>query len=426
MKVRDRCGGCNADALTPFLDLGSSPLADVFPAAPDADLPRYPLRVVVCRSCWLAQLLDVVPGADLFGPDYGFYSSTSPSIRAYDAEFARWALDRFGAEAKRGVVEIACNDGSLAQHFITDDGPSVLGFEPAPGPARVAKERGVLIVNEPFTATSAQTVTRYEFPERPGLVIAKNVAAHVADLGDFFAGVAHLIGGDGVAVVEVQDVAALLLGNEIDHVYHEHRYYFSAASLGAAAWRAGLVMVDVERTPAQGGSIRAILRRLDPALAAAGARWSPPAGDPLCSMAPYAAMQHRAEMLRGRLIDLLDAERTAGRTVAGYAATAKSATLLNWCGIGPDRLAHVEDTTPAKIGRYTPGTNIPIVGPGDRERPDTYLLLAWNYLGDVLRREWGRFQPPEVIEDPAGGPVRLHWPRTHQRFIVPIPVPVVI
>jgi methylation protein EvaC len=112
-------------------------------------------------------------------------------------------------------------------------------------------------------------------------------------------------------------------------------------------------------------------------------------------------------MLRDRLLDLLDDERRAGREVFGYAATAKSATLLNWCGIGPSRLACIEDTTPAKIGRYTPGTGIPVIEQGERPYPDTRLLLAWNYLGDVLERENGYTM--------SGG-----------RWIVPIPVPAVI
>jgi hypothetical protein len=208
MAVRVRCGGCSADALTQFLDLGTSPLADVFPDRPDADLPRYPLRVAVCQSCWLVQLLDVVPDEVLFGADYGFYSSASPSIRAYDAAFAGWALDRFGDEALRGVVEIACNDGGLLQHFSAAGVPA-LGIEPAAGPASVARGRGLLVADEPFTLAVAEQVSA-----GAGLVIAKNVAAHVANLHDFFAGITYLIGDNGVAVVEVQDVAALLLGSQ--------------------------------------------------------------------------------------------------------------------------------------------------------------------------------------------------------------------
>ncbi|MDG4784350.1 class I SAM-dependent methyltransferase [Micromonospora sp. WMMD1102] len=406
MQARTHCGGCGAADLMPFLDLGSTPLADAFPFTADTVQQTYPLRVAVCPACWLVQLLDVVPDGELYGADYGFYSSTSPSIRVYDAEFARWALARFPNEIKRGVVEVACNDGSLLQHFAAATSGPVWGVEPALGPYEAATARGLNVLGEPFRRIVAESHVD-EFGSG-GLVIAKNVAAHVADLPDFLAGIAHLIGDDGAAVIEVQDVAALLLGNQIDHVYHEHRFYFSATSLYAALTYAGMVVTDIERTPAQGGSLR-VTARSRTAASSSGPKLEPMLlGDAWLRLsATYGAMQGRAAALRARLLDLLDAERVAGRTVAGYAATAKSCTLLNFCGIGPDRLAYVSDTTPHKVGRFTPGTHIPIYSPEDPASSDTYLLLAWNYLGDVLRRE------REFVE--RGG-----------RFIVPIPSPVVI
>jgi hypothetical protein len=401
--TRTACGGCGGPDLQQFLDLGTSPLADNFPATPDEPETRYPLRVAVCTSCWLAQLLDVVPDDELYGKEYGFYSSTSPSIVEYDRQFAAWSLERFPDEVKRGVVEIACNDGSLLQHFAATGVPAI-GIEPAVGPAVQAERRGLRVKTYPFSRALARRL-RDELRHPAGLVIAKNVAAHVSDLPDFLAGIAHLIGNDGVAVIEVQNLADLLLGNQFDHIYHEHRFYFSQASLAAAAWRAGMRVVDVERTPAQGGSLRVTLARALP-------NWGDLLFDPLGEewlrdLAPYRGVQGRADAICERLTRLLIRERQSGRRVAGYAASAKSATLLNLCGIDAKLLDHIVDTTPAKIGRCTPGTHIPIVGPGDRPLPDTYLLLAWNYLGDVLRRERA------FIE--GGG-----------RFIVPIPVPVVI
>lgn len=394
---RQSCGGCGSATLDQFLDLGTSPLADAFPTTTTESERRYPLQVAVCRWCWLVQLLEVVDDAELYGADYGFYSSTSPSIVKYDGAFADWAHAKFPEQIRQGVVEIACNDGSLLQHF-NRPGIPVLGVEPAAGPAAVAARFGLPVTVEPFTLAVAQRLA--DQGGRPGLVIAKNVAAHVANLPDFFAGIAHLIVGDGVAVVEVQNLADLLLGNQFDHFYHEHRFYFSAASLARVCFRAGLNLVSTEWTPAQGGSIRAVLRsqklvRFERSFLAEA--W-------LRDGSAYAGVQRRADHLKTRLLDLLEAEGTSGRTLAGYAASAKSTTLLNWCGIGSDLLDCVVDTTPHKIGRFTPGTHIPIVAPGDRPEPDTYLLLAWNYLGDVLRRERA----------------------FRGRWIVPIPMPVIL
>ncbi|HMG30686.1 MAG TPA: hypothetical protein VK585_11270, partial [Jiangellaceae bacterium] len=114
---RDRCGACGDTDLQPFLDLGESPLADSFPADPGEAQPRYPLQVAVCPTCWLVQLLDVVPDHLLFGVDYGFHSSSSPSLRDYHTRYAGELLAEFRDRAERLTVEVACNDGDLLSRF---------------------------------------------------------------------------------------------------------------------------------------------------------------------------------------------------------------------------------------------------------------------------------------------------------------------
>lgn len=377
------------------LDLGTSPLADAFPATPEVE-ERWPLRLAVCPSCWLAQLMDVVPD-ELLWSDYGFHASSSPSLVAYHREYAAWALRRFGEQANRLTVEVACNDGSLLRHFAAAGCPAV-GVDPAGNVARHARERGLDVVVAPFGRAVAEDLVADRGPA--GLVVANNVLAHVADLGDFCEGLRVLLAPGGVLLVEVQDLADLLLGNQVDHVYHEHRFFFTAATLAATLARHGLSVTEVHRTPAQGGSVRVVVQHFAPAATVV----LPPG---LARMDVYSSLQARANLLRGRLLELLHAERAAGRVVAGYAASAKSATLLNWCRIGPDLVPWVVDTTPHKIGRLTPGTHIPIVAPGDRPDPGTYLLLAHNYLPGVLRRE-------------------AAFAATGGRWLVPIPQPVIL
>lgn len=395
---RDRCGGCGADRLETFLDLGKTPLADRFPATLDEPEDTWPLEVAVCTGCWLVQLLEVVPDEILWA-DYGFYSGASPSKVAEHEQLAAELLAAYPEQARRLTVEIACNDGDLLRHF-ADAGCKAVGVDPALGPARAAKERGLEVYIGPFTRAMGQTLA--DAKGKAGLVIARNVAAHVADLDDFFGGIADLLAPDGVAVVEVQYLADLLAGNQFDHVYHEHRFFFSLRSFAGVNVRHGLRVEQVRRTPAQGGSIQVVLRR-----GAAGHVMLRGEAKMVALLDTFRSFQGRAEYVRIRLLELLAAEWKSARRVAGYGATAKSTTLLNFCGIGPETLEYVEDLTPAKIGRYTPGTHIPIVAPGERERPDVFLLLSWNYLPGVLYRE-------RAFLDDGG------------RFLVPIPVPVLL
>jgi SAM-dependent methyltransferase len=361
---RTECGGCG-ESLVLILDLGASPLADKFPATADTAETYYPLELMLCPSCWLVQLGEVVPGEELFGADYAFYTSASPSLRDYFAEVAAVLLLDLKPDSR--VVEIACNDGTLLDYFAVA-GHRTYGIDPA-APAQLAQERHQVAM-VPFTTQVARETGKAD------LVLAFNVAAHVEDPHDFLRGIRALLADDGIAVVEFQNLADLVAGCQVDHVYHEHRYFYSAQTFSRLAARHGLVAKSYTRTPAQGGSLRVTLAPGKPEhLPPVALHW-------LSKFSTYSSLQPRADHMKHTLLGILDG--CAG-SVAGYGATAKSATLLNWCGIDTSHVAWVEDTTPAKIGRFTPGTKIPIRAPG--ERPDYYLVLAWNYLGGIMRRE---------------------------------------
>lgn len=384
-----------------MLDLGWSPLADRFPRTAADDEPCYPLRMAVCGDCWLAQLLDVVDDGELFGADYGFLTGGSPAAVGYFARFAKWAVRQHGERARRLTVEIACNDGTLLG-FFRQAGCPTLGVEPAAPAAKMARGAGLDVVPRPFTEYLGREIRERHGPA--GLVVACNVVAHVTDPVDFLRGVRALLAPDGAAVFEFQYVGDLVGACQFDHVYHEHRYFYSLASFTALAERAGLAVTAWERTPAQGGSLRVT------AVPGERAAAVPPPLDEIWLRMPgvYDTLQPRAEAIRGRLWDLLaPCLGDPARPVAGYGATAKSATLLNFCGINWEHLAFVADATPSKAGRLTPGTHIPVVAEGGRPDPAIYLLLAWNYLGSVLRREQAYLA--------RGG-----------RFIVPFPFPVEI
>lgn len=395
---RTSCGGCGGSRLEPFLDLGSTPLANTPRRSLNVAETHYPLRVAVCVDCWLAQLLNVVPDSAIYGASYSFYSSTSPALVEYHIAQARQIVQRYGEQARRLTVEIACNDGDMLG-ALNALGCTTVGVDPASGPAMVARRAGHSVIIEPFGVRVADRI--WTDHGKAGVIIANNVAAHIADLGDFFGGIASLLAPDGVVIVEVQNLADLLLGNQFDHVYHEHRYFYSLTSLAAVARQHGLQLIDAQWTAPQGGSIRATLSRSLGMSAAAAHILSSETW--LTSRRAYLGTQGRAEHLRAKLIEMLYARRAAGDQVAVYGVPAKAVTLLNFCDLDVDLIEHAVDDTPEKQNAYVPGTRIPII-PRDKSDVGTYLLTLWNYLPRILERE-SEFRA-------EGG-----------RFIVPIPNP---
>jgi SAM-dependent methyltransferase len=297
---------------------------------------------------------------------------------------------------------VACNDGDLLQH-LQHMGREVVGIDPAHGPVAAAREKGLLVVRDFFTGEVAAEIRDAQGPV--DLIVARNVVAHVADLADLFGAFAHLLVPGGVLLVEFQYVADLLAGTQLDHLYHEHRYFHSVTGLAGVAARHGLTLTQVEHVDAQGGSIRAEFRRVAEASKTTAHHWrflEEMAG--LFEPATYEAFAFRALYARERFNYLLN---RSGDKLAGLGATAKSCTLLHWLEIGPEWVGFIEDPAPSKIGRFTPGTKIPIVAPETMERPPVMLLLAWNYLAGVLRRE------------------RV-WMAHGGRLLVPLPLPVVL
>jgi len=73
--------------------------------------------------------------------------------------------------------------------------------------------------------------------------------------------------------------------------------------------------------------------------------------------------------------------------VFGYGASARSSTMLNFAGISSKQINYIIDRNPLKHGKYTPGTDIPIVSFEDglkKMEKKNLLLLAWNFEEEVV------------------------------------------
>jgi hypothetical protein len=407
---RTTCRGCGGERLHPFLALGPTPLANSLLRDPSefATEASYPLDVHFCETCSLVQLLDVVDPEVLFR-DYIYVTGTSDTIARHNVEYARTVVDLTGATHADLVVEVASNDGSLLSRF-AQLGVRALGVEPATNIARLARERGLETVNEFFDRRTAAALRERYGSARA--VIGNNVLAHVDDPRDFLAGFRTLLDDRGLAIVEVPYLGELVDRLEYDTVYHEHLCYFSVAALARLYERAGLGIVRIDRVPVHGGSLRVYaasderVRNHAPEVVAMIAA-ERAAG--LHDLARYRRLAGEVEENRRALRALLAGLRAQGRTIAGYGAPAKGNTLLNYCGITVDELPYTVDRSPLKVGRYTPGTHIPVLTVETllERQPDYLLILAWNFADEIIAQQ-------------------DEYRRRGGQFIVPIPTPRVV
>jgi len=285
-------------------------------------------------------------------------------------------------------VEVASNDGYLLQWY-HQAGVPVLGIEPARNIAQVAEaERGVRTISEFFGQDLARDLVKKDF--RADVIHTNNVLAHVADVNGFVAGLSLLLKPEGVAVVEAPYLKDLLDHVEFDTIYHEHLCYFALTPLVQLFGQQGLEIVDVERLPIHGGSLRIFAaKRGVTSVKPAVRKMLQEEAEWVHSAAVYASFRSRVEELRQKLVGLLQSLKSEGKRIAVYGASAKGSTLLNAFGIGGDLLDFVVDRSTVKQGRYTPGTHLKIYHPDHllKARPDYCLLLTWNFAEEILKQQ---------------------------------------
>ena len=408
-----RCRFCEAALTREFVDLGSSPLANNYLTREETLEAEmfYPLRVLVCDRCFLVQL-PVQATPDRIFSDYAYFSSYTDSWVRHAKAYTDDVVERFGLDGRSQVVEIASNDGYLLQHFVARGIP-VLGIEPAANVAAEAERKGISTRVEFFGSALARELAA---GGQADLVVANNVLAHVPELNDFVAGIATILGPNGIATLEFPHLLRLVEQNQFDTIYHEHFSYFSLTTVRTLFAAHGLTVFDVQELSTHGGSLRvyacrsAFGRRLVERAVAALLEREAAAG--VCDLEWYSSFSEKVKETKRSLLGFLIDARRNGKSVAGYGAPAKGNTLLNYCGIRADLVDYTVDRSPHKQGRFLPGTHIAIHRPDQifQTRPDYVLILPWNVKEEVMQqmagiRTWGgRFVVPipevKVFERP--------------------------
>ncbi len=378
------CRLCNSSNLDFILDLSKQPPANSLRASLDQSLESIPLALCRCQNCTTVQLTETVAPEHLFR-DYVWVTGTSKTTLNYSQIFFDYVMERCRHDSLF-IVEVASNDGTFLQRF-RERGHRVLGIDPAQNLARVAEAAGIPTWPEFFGLKIATRVTQSH--GHVDAVIARNVLPHTPDPNDVVAGIAQCLKNDGVGAIEFHWIEKILSELHYDSIYHEHFFYHSLHSIEQLLVRHSLTLFDVTESPISGGSLVAYLSKTPREATAALTEklaWEKHRG--LASLATWRDFAMRSQEHRLKLKTLVETEIKDGKKLIGYGASARSSTLLNFCGIDHRHLVCIADQSPLKHDRYTPGTDILIVSPERAlaERPDTILLLAWNFKEEILQR----------------------------------------
>lgn len=391
------CQYCDAPLTVSWADLGYHPLSNLYlsSAAEAAEAKTYQLHARFCTQCYLVQVEKAVPPDEIFST-YPYFSSCSQSWLEHCQGYAERMINRFSLDSESLVIEVASNDGYLLQYF-KKAGIPVLGIEPAANVAKVARAAGIDTEICFFGEEQARALRDRGIGADH--LSAKNVLAHVPDIRDFAKGVSILLKPNAVFTVEFPHILRTIEGLQFDQIYHEHFCYLSLLAVERILSDQGLRVFDVEELGTHGGSLRVFACHHNASFE------STPAVARIIEMERRAALDRPegytgfgAEMSRVRVEfqNFIEQQKAEGKHVAGYGAAAKGNSFLNYCQAGPHTLDFVADVNEAKIGKYMPGSAIPIVGTETiaSHKPAFLLLLPWNLQTELVSqmsyvRQWG-------------------------------------
>ncbi len=392
---RKTCRVCGSSALTKVIDLGEQYLQGTF-VKPDEELPsmrKIPMALVRCdptrdeHACGLLQTINTVPPSILYST-YWYRSGTNQTMRTHLRGIALEAAEAVGKTNAR-VLDIGCNDGTLLRQY-----PKTFvrfGVDPSDIAQEVGD--GIKVIQDLFPS---EELTKEVGGKKFDIITAVAMFYDLEDPGSFVENIKKILAPDGLWILEMSYMPAMLRMNSYDTICHEHIEYYSLAVLENILKRADMKVIRVGLNDVNGGSICCYATHVDNFTVKA-----PEHGQTLQALRreefdmeldsdrPYKDFQERINAHREELNSLLRRLKAEGKRIHVYGASTKGNTILQWCGIDKSIVDWAADRNPHKHGARTLGTDIPIISEEQSRamKPDYYLVLPWHFKKEFLERE---------------------------------------
>lgn len=387
-----KCVFCGSSTLAEVMDFGDVALAGGFLKKEQiTNEKKYPLAIMFCENCYAVQVRDHIDPSLLFETDF-YFSSAIKTLRDHFKDYAKEIIDKFLPSPKNAtVLEFGSNDGVLLKPLADDGVKTVIGVDPAKNIVESINDERLELVNDFFNMTTANSIVKkYGFVD---VVMANNVFAHITDINGTTEAVQKVLKKDGVFAFEVHYLGKIIEEMQYDFIYHEHIYYYSLLALENHLARHGMVIFDIKKIPIHGGSIRyyaakknsrhannissevKVLRKRERELGYDKAE-------------TYQKFASEVEGKKQKLMSLLKELKNKGKSIAGYGASGRANTIMQYCGITNKHLDFIIDDAPAKQGLYTPGSHLLIRGNEalKTEKPDYVLLFAWAFYEEIAAK----------------------------------------
>ncbi len=374
--------------IDPFMSFGRMPIANGFLNKDKFNEEFFfEMEVGFSDDLSLFQLNDHPKPTMMFNENYPFFTGSSQQMKLHFKNYANW-IKKYHPNTIKNIIEIGSNDGTFLKNFNSND-CNTLGFEPSDNVAERASKDGVNTINEFFNKNSV--INQKNFINNTDLICAANVICHVPDLNDLIQAVCLMLNKSGLFIFEEPYLGSMFEKISYDQIYDEHIFIFSVTSISKIFKLFDMELVDVFPQTTHGGSMRYITGRknIHKISDNVNTLLEKEKLKNLDNISSCNKFKNNCELSKIKTRKSLLKFKDNNYKIAGYAATSKSTTILNYCNINSKIIDYICDTTPEKIGKFSPGTHIPIVDMYHFKKfnPDVAYLFAWNHKDEILKKE---------------------------------------
>jgi SAM-dependent methyltransferase len=375
------CQACGLPALDKVLSLGYLPPVNLMQEAgqPLRDQIWMPTELAHCRSCELVQLVGSFDPAVCFPASYPYTSGTTRQLRENFADLAGEVKLIAGLISNDLVLDIGSNDGTLLLNF-----DNAIGVEPT-DVADIAIRRGVPTAKMFF---QKGTVREIGIEGIAMVVACCNCFAHMPNINGVIEEIKLALADNGIFVSESHYLPTLISDLQYDTIYHEHLRYYSLTSLVSLLERHELRVFHAKLIPTHGGSIRVYACHRSAAHRTQDSVAKLLKGESIGDDLKFdlRVFKSRVEKARVNLMNTLD-RRLPDRRVVGIGAPSRASTVVNYCRLDETMIDYVcEISGSLKIGKYMPGTAIPVVDECRlfEEQPEYAVLFSWHIAHEIV------------------------------------------
>ena len=379
----DRCQISKKKDLKKIISLGFLPTVNDYQSIKlkKEEKTFFPTELMFSKSSNLAQLNTIVNKKILFPKEYPYTSSTTKILKDNFIELYNESSKLLDLKKEDLIIDIGSNDGNLLSNFKNKH--RVLGVTPELI-GKLAIKKGIDTIIKYFdNSTTNFILNKYG---KAKLITATNVFAHIDDVKNFIKNINRILDKNGVFVSESHYFVELIKTLQYDTIYHEHMRYYSLTSLNYLFKKYNLKIFYAKNVPTHGGSIRVYVSRNKKKKIDSSVQKILKYEKKFFKIKTFDNFRTRVVNSKINLYTLLKRLKEKKKLIYGVGAPSRATTLINYVGLNEDIISCILEIKGSyKIGKYMPGTNIPIVNENiiKKNKPNYLLILSWH-ISDFL------------------------------------------